>query len=46
MDEAEARLILEDYVREAEETFTMFNIAHEDEERKVIEAIKTLLNKR
>jgi hypothetical protein len=46
MDETEARLILEDYVREAEETFAMFNIAHEDEERKVIEAIKTLLNKR
>lgn len=46
MDENEARLILEDYVRDAEETFAMFNIAHEDEERKIIEAIKILLKKK
>lgn len=45
MDEAEARLILEDYVREAEETFAMFNVAHENEERKIIDAIKVLLRK-
>lgn len=45
MSEEEARLILEDYVREAEETFAMFNVAHEDEERKIIDAIKVLLRK-
>ena len=46
MDETEARQILEEYVAEAEETFELYNVANEQEERKVIEAIKILLKKK